>query len=83
MNVKIYTTDNCPFCHAAKNFLKGKGVAFEEIDVSDDEAFDELVERTGWQTVPQIFINDTMIGGYRELTNLDREGKLLQLLKNS
>lgn len=81
MAVKIYTTATCPFCHAAKNLLKGKGIRFEEIDVSDEEAFEDLVERTGWQTVPQIFIGDRLIGGYRELTRLDQEGKLDALLK--
>lgn len=81
MDVKIYTTNDCPFCHAAKNLLKGKGVRFEEIDVSDEEDFDALVERTGWQTVPQIFIGGQMIGGYRELSKLDQEGKLDGLLR--
>lgn len=81
MSVTIYTTDNCPFCHAAKNLLKGKGVKFEEIDVSDDEDFDKLVDRTGWQTVPQIFINEKLIGGYRELTKLDQQGELDPILR--
>jgi len=81
MSVTIYTTNNCPYCHAAKNLLKGKGVKFEEIDVSDDEEFDKLVDRTGFQTVPQIFVNEKLIGGYRELTNLDSEGKLDEILR--
>lgn len=81
MAVKIYVTQSCPFCHAAINLLKGKGARFEEIDVSDEEDFDELVERTGWQTVPQIFIDEKLIGGFRELTQLDQEGKLDGLLR--
>jgi glutaredoxin 3 len=81
--ITIYTTSNCPFCHAAKDLLKNKGVSFKEIDVSDDDDFDALVERTGWKTVPQIFIGNEMIGGYRELTGLDREGKLDALLKKA
>ncbi len=83
MAVRIYTTRSCPFCHAAINLLRGKGARFEEIDVSDEDEFDALVERTGWQTVPQIFIGERMIGGYRELSRLDQEGKLDGLLTNS
>lgn len=81
--VLVYTTPSCPFCDAAKELLRGKGVAFEEIDVSDDDAFDALVEKTGWRTVPQILIDEKMIGGYRELAALDREGKLDELLRGS
>jgi len=66
--VKVYTTNYCPFCHRAKELLKSKGVSFEEIDVTDDDAVrDDLVQKTGQQTVPQIFIDDQSIGGYTEL----------------
>ncbi len=75
-NVKIYTTATCPFCNAAKDLLKSRGYAYEEIDVSDDDDFDALIKKTGWKTVPQIFFGEKLIGGFRELTMLDREGKL-------
>ena len=61
--------------------MNGKGIPFREIDVSDDTEFDALVKRTGWKTVPQIFIGEKMIGGYRELTTLESEGKLEKLLE--
>jgi glutaredoxin 3 len=74
--ITLYTTPDCPYCVAAKRLLKQKNLPFEEVDVSEDKDFDALVEKTGWKTVPQIFIDDKMIGGFRELTELDSEGKL-------
>lgn len=74
--VTVYTTRYCPYCNAAKDLLRSKKAEFHEIDVSDDDEFDALVERTGWKTVPQIFIENEMIGGFNELAALDREGKL-------
>ncbi len=70
MEIKIYTTTSCPYCHAAKALLQRKGLNFEEIDVSDDDDFDALVARTGMKTVPQIFFDDRLIGGFQELTKL-------------
>lgn len=78
--VVLYTTPACPYCNAAKELLHRKKVSFREIDVSDDAKLDALIRRTGWKTVPQIFIGDRMIGGYRELTTLESEGKLDRLL---
>lgn len=82
MPVTIYTTAACPYCNAAKELLRRKGIEFREIDVSDDAEFDALIRRTGWKTVPQIFIGEKMIGGYRELSQLEAEGKLDGLLGN-
>ncbi len=79
--VTVFTTPACPYCTAAKKLLQDKGVEFREIDVSDDAEFDALIRRTGWKTVPQIFIGEKMIGGYRELTKLESEGKLNELLQ--
>lgn len=76
MGVTIYTATYCPYCRAAKDLLRSKGVSFQEIDVSADEEFDALVEKTGWKTVPQIFIEGEMIGGFEELRQIDRQGKL-------
>jgi glutaredoxin 3 len=80
--VTIYTTWLCPYCHMAKSLLSKKGVAFEEIDAPrGSRARDEAIARSGGrQTVPQIFIGDTAIGGYDELRALEREGKLDTLL---
>jgi GrxC family glutaredoxin len=79
--ITVYTTDYCPFCDAAKEFLTRKGIPFQEIDVSDHEQKVALKTRTGWRTVPQIFINEELIGGYQELLALDDRGELMERLR--
>ena len=81
-NVLMYTTAFCQFCLRAKALLKDKGVAFEEIDVMFDPARRaEMVERSGGgRTVPQIFIDGEPIGGFDELYDLERQGRLNDLL---
>lgn len=80
--VVIYSKQNCPYCVRAKNLLNGKGVAFEEIMVDNDPAlYNNLKKQTGMMTVPQIFINDTLVGGYTDLAELESSGELDPLLK--
>ena len=81
--VRIYTTTYCGYCARAKELLKSKGVAYEEIDVTgDDESRERLVEMSGGRrTVPQIFIGELHVGGYRDLARLTSEGKLDALLE--
>ena len=79
--VKVYVTTFCAYCVRAKELLKKRGIAFEEIDVTrDDEKRAWLVEATGRRTVPQIFIGDEAIGGSDELHALDRAGKLMPMI---
>ena len=80
--VEIYTTRVCPFCVRAKALLKHKGVPFDEIDVTEDAALRErMVELAGGRrTVPEIFINGKIIGGFDELNALERKGQLDELL---
>jgi glutaredoxin 3 len=80
--VQVYTTTYCPFCTRAKALLKNKGVAFEEIDVTDDDELrQKMVQLAGGRrTVPEIFINDKIIGGYDELRALEGRGELDALL---
>ncbi len=79
--VEVYTTPTCPYCHAAKALLNEKGVAFTEITVLDPALREAMTERAhGRRTVPQIFIGDTHVGGYDDLSALDREGGLDPLL---
>ncbi|GAC1344772.1 MAG: glutaredoxin 3 [Myxococcales bacterium] len=79
--VLIYTTPVCPYCVRAKRLLQKKGVAYEEIDVAgDDVAREALSERTGLQTVPQIFIGDEHVGGSDDLHALEQAGKLDAML---
>ena len=80
--IAIYTTRFCPYCRAAKQLLTRKGVEFTEIDVSGDpKGRSEMVARAnGRMTVPQIFFGSTHVGGYDELSALERAGKLDPLL---
>lgn len=81
-NVLIYTKSNCPYCIRAKDLLAQKGVAFKEIYLDDKpEEYATLKQRTGMMTVPQIFINDQLIGGFTDMAALDKDGKLDPLLK--
>jgi glutaredoxin 3 len=81
--IEIYTTRYCPYCHAAKRLLSRKGVDFIEIDVSGDaQRRSEMVMRAnGRMTAPQIFIGSTHIGGFDDLSALDRAGRLDSLLR--
>jgi len=80
--IKIYTTFLCGYCAMAKRLLDGKGVTYEEIDVTfSPSGRREMTERAnGRHTVPQIFIGDTHVGGSDDLHELERNGKLDQLL---
>lgn len=76
--IVLYTTPFCGFCLAAKRLLAGKGLDFEEIDVSfDDVKRGEMTARAdGQRTVPQIFIHGHHVGGHSELAALERAGEL-------
>lgn len=77
MKVKIFTTKWCSYCKASKRFLKEKYIKFEEIDIEKEEiSREDLKKITGGQTVPQIIIDDSPIGGYEDLIALDAEEKL-------
>ena len=76
MNVKIYSTNLCPYCANTKRFLNEKNIEFDEINIETEGMSREDLEKiTGGRTVPQIVIDDTPIGGYKDLIALDSEGK--------
>lgn len=80
--VIMYSTAVCPYCVAAKNFLKSRGLGYQEVRVDTDPAARALMmERTRRTSVPQIFINGTHVGGYEELVALDRSGGLSPLVE--
>ncbi len=80
--VVMYLTDWCPYCVRARSLLASRGVAVEEIDVEAiPGAREEMRERTGRDTVPQIFIGERHVGGCDELQALDADGSLDALLK--
>jgi glutaredoxin 3 len=80
--ITIYTKSTCGFCHAAKDLLRKKNAAFEEISVDGDpNAQQRMSERSGGRfTVPQIFIGDRHVGGCDDLYALERAGELDPLL---
>ena len=75
--VTIYTTGYCPYCRRAKDLLRAKKVDFKEIDLTTDAARREEIEKkTGWMTVPMIFIGEEFVGGADDLIRLDESGEL-------
>jgi glutaredoxin 3 len=77
----MYKTLVCPFCSMAGALLKKRGASWREVDVTYDVALrQEMEERSGRRTVPQIFIDDFSVGGYDDLVRLDRAGELDPLL---
>ena len=81
--IVIYTTNICPYCIRAKELLSRKNLPFKEINVTNDSnAREALVKKAnGQRTVPQIFINDTHIGGHDDLVTLERSGKLDKMVQ--
>lgn len=83
MNVKIeiYTKVYCVYCHRAKELLRIKGLDFVEYDITDDlSKAAEMRCRAQRETVPEIFINDALVGGCAELFEMDERGDLDSLL---
>ncbi len=80
--ITVYTKTTCPYCDYAKGLLKSKNLPFTEINVETDYPGGKaaLVEKTGWQTVPQIFFDDELIGGFTELNALNQSGQLTSKL---
>lgn len=77
----MYGNATCPFCGAARMLLTKKSVDFEDIQVADNpELLAEMLEKSGQQTVPQIFVGDTHVGGFDELYALEQSGELDKLL---
>ena len=79
--IKVYTTRACPYCVLAKRLLSKRGLPYEEVDVTGDDAKRGwLVEATGRKTVPQIFIGEKAIGGFDDLSALDASGRLQEMI---
>ncbi len=78
MKVIVYSTRICGYCDRAKALLRSKGIQFEEVGLDDDHDLREALSRKfgGYRTVPMIVIDDTFVGGYNELLELSRQGKL-------
>jgi glutaredoxin 3 len=80
--VVIYSTAICSYCTQAKKLLEQKKIAYTEVRVDlDEKKRDEMIALSGRRTVPQIFINDKLIGGFDDLWALEQSGELDGLLK--
>ena len=82
-NITMYTCPMCNFCDAAKRLLSRNNLKYEEIDISSKDGLrDEMIKKAnGKRTIPQIFFDDHHVGGYTELRELEKNGKLLNLIK--
>ena len=79
--VTLYTTDPCGFCSQAKALLSRRGVSYDEINLAKDaDGRARLAATTGQMTFPQIVVGERSIGGFRELLEADRDGRLPTLL---
>jgi alkyl hydroperoxide reductase subunit F len=75
--IEIYSKQWCPYCAKAKALLKSKGLSYRDIDITTDEARQqEMVQRSGRRTVPQLFLDGQSVGGYDDLANLNATGEL-------
>ena len=81
--ILIYTKSYCPYCDYAKDLLNNKGLEFTEIDVEHNtENLKTMLEKAnGLRTVPQIFIGETHVGGFDNLSELNKSGKLDKLIQ--
>jgi glutaredoxin 3 len=78
--VTVYTTEPCGYCRSAKALLAKRNVPYEEINLAKDpEGREELVRRTGMMTFPQVVVDGQPLGGFRELAQADRAGRLAEL----
>ena len=78
----MYTTGSCPYCKMGENLLRSKGIQEIEkirVDLEPDQRA-KMMEKTGRRTVPQIYIGERYVGGYDDLSQLDRKGELTALL---
>jgi len=82
-NITVYSGPMCNFCDAAKRLLSRNNLKYNEIDISTKEGLrDEMTKRAnGRRTIPQIFFDDYHVGGYQELRELEKTGKLLSSLE--
>ncbi len=83
-DILIYSAAICPYCVAAKNFLKARGLEYREIRIDTDAtARADMIAKAGRTSVPQIFINNHHLGGFDDMVALDRAGQFAALLEQT
>ena len=79
-NITVYTTDPCSFCSRAKGLLEQRGLEYAEVNLAKDpEGRARLVELTGMMSFPQVVVGGEVVGGFMELLQADRSGRLREL----
>ncbi len=83
-DIIVYTKNLCSFCSAAKQLLKSKNYQYREVNMEGDQALMmDIMRKSGQRTVPQIFVGDVSVGGYRELTAAMASGDFANLVANN
>jgi glutaredoxin 3 len=79
--VTVYSMLNCPYCVKAKALLTQRGVPFETIMIDDwsDDQWDAFVKSSGMKTVPQVYVDGALLGGYTQLAEVDARDQLASL----
>jgi glutaredoxin 3 len=79
--ITVYAMLNCPYCVKAKALLNQRGISFETIMIDDwsDSEWDDWVKKSGMKTVPQIYVDGNLIGGYTQLAEVDAQDRLASL----
>lgn len=81
--IKIYSKKVCPYCVNVKKFFEQKGLLYQEVDVEKDpQDYFDLVNKYNYMTVPMVFINNQFVGGFSDIMELERRGKLEEKLKD-
>jgi glutaredoxin 3 len=80
-SVTVYSDEICTLCHSVENLLNVREIPYEKVMVEEGtDAYDELVQRTGMKSLPQVFIGSLLLGGYQETLAADQAGMLADLL---
>jgi glutaredoxin 3 len=80
-SVTVYSDEICTLCHSVENLLNVRDIPYEKVMVEEGtDAYDELVQRTGMKSLPQVFIGSLLLGGYQETLAADQAGMLADLL---
>jgi glutaredoxin 3 len=83
--ITVYTTTTCPYCVSAKRLLSQYGLVYNEVDLTTNPELRQRLsaENSGYRTVPMIFIGKDFIGGFSELSALDKGGKLVPMVEGA
>ncbi len=82
--VVVYTSPSCPYCVRAKELLKQRAIPFEEVMIpwEDEAGWKAMEQKSGMKTVPQIYADDQLLGGFTDLAALDKSGELKKILSS-